>query len=1188
VIALVDRFESAWRSPRNGHIPAIEEFYPAYLAGEGHALDAAGRQRLLEELVKLDLEYRWKGGGAGVPRWCLEEYVARLPCLGPLQELPLTLLEEEYRVRHRWGDRPGVQDYLARFPDRGQELLAALHAQENSLKAAEMRAPTVPPTVRGYEILSELGRGGMGVVYKARQVGLNRVVALKMILAGGHAGALELARFKTEAEAIARLRHANIVQVYEVGEQDGKPFFSLEFCEGGSLDRKLAGTPINPNEAASLVRALAQGMHAAHTANVIHRDLKSANVLLAGDGTPKITDFGLAKKLDEQGQTQTGAVMGTPSYMAPEQAEGKKDIGPLVDVYALGAILYECLTGRPPFKAATSFDTIFQVVSEEPVAPTQLNAKVPRDLETICLKCLQKDPAKRYANAEKLADDLHRFLAGETILARPVSAVERGWRWCSRNRVVAGLLLAVAVALLAGTAVAWALALRAGDKANEAMLARKDADRRADEADEARIALEEQLYDNHIAVAERELALNQDVGLASQLLENCPKRLRGWEWDYLMRLRDGARSPLKGHSKGLWMAAFSPDGRRIATASIDGTLRLWDAASGQSLGGWDASSGQPLRATRDRAPASAKWQLPSFGDLLSNRQPVTCLDFSPDGRYLASGSFAVNLGNLRASRGVVTVREVHTGREVFRFQEQVGIVLSVAYRRDGKHIASSSINKDNSFVVFDAKTGAKVKVVRGHASHIHRLRYSPDGLLLASASTDGVVKLWNASTLKEVRSINAHPAPVIDVAFAPDGARFATAGDDGTVRVWATATGKAVTLPLRGHTGAALGVAFSPDGKRLASAGFDKTVRLWDSASFKEKITLRGHTDTVWSVAFSPDGRRLVSASFDKEARVWDATPRQERTGPGLFSVTGHDDRVNGVAFSRDGRYLASTSWDTTVRLWDGRTGRLLHILKGHKGSTWGVAFSPNGERLASASWDHKVTVWDTATGREVSTFTGHTAPVQSVAFSPDGKRVVSGSFDGLVKIWNAATGKETATGDSFIFPVLGVAFSPDGKRVASGSGDRLVKLWDAETGDLVLILKGHEGAVTAVAFSPDGQRLVSSSWDHTLKVWDVSPAAGAGAGTGRSSRSRREVLTLRGHTDRVHGAAYSPDGKRIASCGDDKTVLVWDAVTGKVVSGPHIHRGVVWSVAFDPKGKRVAAGCWSPTSWVKTWDVAP
>jgi hypothetical protein len=324
--------------------------------------------------------------------------------------------------------------------------------------------PTVRPdgvSVPGYEVLSSLGRGGMGVVYKARHTGLGRVVALKMVLSGAHASEVDRARFRTEAEAIARLQHPNVVQVFEVGEHAGVPYLALEFCPGGSLEQKLSGTPLPPGEAAALVEALARAMQAAHDKGVIHRDLKPANVLLASPGresgelVPKITDFGLAKKLGEAGQTASGAVLGTPSYMAPEQAEYKpdapaRDIGPACDVYALGAILYECLTGRPPFRAATALDTILQVISDEPVPPARLQSGTPRDLETICLKCLQKAPTNRYASAAALADDLRRFRQGEVIAARPVGRLERAWKWAKRRPAAAALL---AVSGLAGLAL---------------------------------------------------------------------------------------------------------------------------------------------------------------------------------------------------------------------------------------------------------------------------------------------------------------------------------------------------------------------------------------------------------------------------------------------------------------------------------------------------------------------------------------------------------------------------------------------------------------------------------------------------------------------------------------------------------------------------------------------------------------
>jgi hypothetical protein len=323
------------------------------------------------------------------------------------------------------------------------------------LRPAPERDGAERPVVPGYEVLEELGRGGMGVVYKARQTGLDRIVAVKMVLAGGQADADDLARFRGEAAAVARIRHPHIVQVHEVGEVGGRPYFSLEYAEGGSLAQALDGTPRPGRDAARLAETLARAVHAAHRAGIVHRDLKPANVLLMGDGTPKITDFGLAKHLDgPAGPTRTGLIMGTPSYMAPEQAGGRsKEVGPATDVYALGSVLYELLTGRPPFKAATSLDTLLQVIEQEPAPPRLLNPAVERDLETVCLKCLEKDPRRRYATAEALADDLRRYLAGEPISTRSVNVLDRLARTLGRSQYDAAFRSWGSLLLLAGVTV---------------------------------------------------------------------------------------------------------------------------------------------------------------------------------------------------------------------------------------------------------------------------------------------------------------------------------------------------------------------------------------------------------------------------------------------------------------------------------------------------------------------------------------------------------------------------------------------------------------------------------------------------------------------------------------------------------------------------------------------------------------
>jgi predicted Ser/Thr protein kinase len=358
----------------------------------------------------------------------------------------VTLIASEIALRQAGGETPRWDEYRLRFPALADELHCWFPGQEGSPSAASLRA------VPGYEVLSELGRGAAGVVYRARQVALNRVVALKMVLAGSHAGPDERARFRAEAQAVAQLKHPNIVAVHDIGECDGLPFFSLEFVEGGSLERKLNRTAQRPAEAAALVETLARAMHVAHWQGIVHRDLKPANILLTPDGMPKIADFGLAKRLGgDSNHTQSGCVMGTPSFMAPEQAGGRNhDVGPAADVYALGAILYDALTGRPPFKGATVLETLAQVLNDEPVPPSRLQPGIPRDLETICLKCLQKEPRKRYASALELANDLRRFLLGEPIQARPMGRPERAWRWCRRNPVAASLLLTVVLGSAAG------------------------------------------------------------------------------------------------------------------------------------------------------------------------------------------------------------------------------------------------------------------------------------------------------------------------------------------------------------------------------------------------------------------------------------------------------------------------------------------------------------------------------------------------------------------------------------------------------------------------------------------------------------------------------------------------------------------------------------------------------------------
>lgn len=480
------RFERAWQEALQGGVPPVlDTFLDSVRAEE--------RESLRSSLLSLDQEYRRRAGQS-----------ATVASQGQTPASSARTVPGSDVVGQITTDGPG--------------------------------APTTPSLpanlqVPGYQIEAELGRGGMGVVYRAVQTELHRPVALKIILAGAHASAAQMERFRAEARAEARLQHPNIVAVYDIGEHDGVPYFSLELVEGGSLSDKARRQPQPPRHAAGLVETLARAVHYAHERGIVHRDLKPANVLLKADGTPKIADFGLAKCLDDEaGSTRTGALLGTPSYMAPEQASGRhRSVGRTADVYSLGAILYELLVGRPPFLAATILDTVEQVRTEEPVPPTRLQPRLARDLETICLKCLQKDARRRYESALELAEDLRRFQAGEPIKARPVGNGERLWRWCRRNPRVAGLSAAVALLLLASTAGALTFAYLIDRKQREteqaralAVAATLEAEENAERARAESIRADASAREANLRFNLALDAVNVVVGKVQNQLENTP------------------------------------------------------------------------------------------------------------------------------------------------------------------------------------------------------------------------------------------------------------------------------------------------------------------------------------------------------------------------------------------------------------------------------------------------------------------------------------------------------------------------------------------------------------------------------------------------------------------------------------------------------------------------------------------
>ncbi|MCI0464316.1 MAG: serine/threonine protein kinase, partial [Gemmataceae bacterium] len=918
--------------------------------------------------------------------------------------------------------------------------------------------------------------GGIGRVWVARDLDLDREVALKELRPEKVEDATLGERFLREARITGQLQHPGIVPVYELVPGAGdeqQPYYTMRFVQGRTLTE--AAREYHEKQKTSsfnllaLLNAFVSVCHTvayAHSRGVIHRDLKGQNVVLGDFGEVIVLDWGFAKVLGDAEEpahgapawedaeldadhTLAGQVLGTPAYMAPEQAAGHLDqIDQRTDVYGLGAILYEILTGQPPFQGDDTQEVLRKVREEEPVRPRQLGAWVPPPLEDVCLRALARQPAERYACAAELAHAIRQWLADEPVAGYREPVLARGGRWARRHKqaVTGGVVLSATavVALLVSTF------LIGNERARTAAAREQVAEAKATAAARIRRELELHLYFQNIALAERELTAH-NLSRATQLLDSCPVELRDWEWDCLNRLCHADVLTLQGHRAAVACVAFSPDGQRLASASHDNTVKIWDSSTGKVLLTFEAHS-----------------------------DAVYGVAFSPDGRHVASASWD----------GTARVWDAGTGTEQFRLHGHDEAVQRVAYSPDGRLLATLSMKR---LLLWDARTGERIRTLLEEEQPLYGLAFSPDSTLLAvSHQEDKSVRLYDMTTFREVRSLSGYKHLVKPLAFSPDG-RLLVSGagdlvrnDPGEVRLWQLDTGDELAI-LTGHTDPIYSVAFSPNGRRLVSASQDSTVKIWDPAAAKEVLTLRGHKDTVRCVAFSPDGRRLASAGADEIIKIWDATPgTDEKPAHEIYSLEGHNDRVFSVVFSRDGGRLASVS-DEVIKVWDARTGQELDTHPVPTYQLYAVDFSPDGRYLAAATNGGRVLIVEATTGRLAQDLVGPTdGPIRSLMFSRDGRRLACASWERLVWVWDLDSGRlKTLAGHTE--PVIGVALSSDGRRLASASFDQTVKIWDAQTAQALHTLVGHASRVLSVAFSPSDKYLASASNDGTVRVWDTT-----------------------------------------------------------------------------------------------------
>ena len=982
-----------------------------------------------------------------------------------------------------------------------------------------------------YELLEEVARGGMGVVYKARQRSLNRVVALKMILAGQLATRTQIERFRAEAESAANLQHPGIVAIHDIGQADGQHYFSMDYVEGRSLADLVRDRPLPARKAADYLKGIAEAVHYAHQQGVIHRDLKPSNILIDASERPRITDFGLAKRLtDDANLTLTGQMVGSPNYLPPEQAAGQQ-ASERSDIYSLGAILYHLLVGLPPFQAESLTTLLKRVAEAEPVSPRLLDPSLPRDLETICLKCLEKEQSRRYQTAQELADELGRFLADEPIQARRVGSFGKTWKWCRRQPVRAALSAALILAVASGlTGVTWEWR-------------RADRERATAQANELRAL--RHAYAGDMNKAQQSLE-EGDLGRARQILDKYrpgqagnPQRpaseaghdLRGWEWRYLWGLcRSDEQFKLTTQSQSFVNLALSPDGALLALRQEDGNIDLWDWGTRQKTG------------------------------TLTNRSWPLAMAFVPKGKLLAAADGGTN-------DPTVNFWDVTT-RQIVRTIGQSSAVTSLAFSPNGEWLAT--FHMEPRLRLWSVESGKMVKDIPAWEAVNTESRipvFSPDGATLAIGEMNGRIRLL--ALPGGLTNLTSDPSPgnaVMALAFSPDGSILASGQgySDGTVRLWDACTG-ASKGSLEGHRGWVSRLVFTPDGQTLYSASADQTIRAWNVTQKKEIDLLRGHEGRLTGLALFPEGRTLVSCAEDGSVRVWAVKSKPRLPAHAVLPLLG---APYGAPFTADSRRLITASLNDPVIVWDVATASELERIPDLGTNNLSVALAPDDRLLAVGGLDGTIKIWDVAGRRRVKEFRPQRIPVFALRFWDGGRTLLTYATVPHQQIkaqrWDVESWVEIDFGQMDVSESLAMAQSPDQRFLAVPSRTG-VRLWDYATGELKAAFLSDKGAFMT-AFSPDS-RLLAAAVSGGARVWTINPWRG--------------VAAVSTHANPIISVAFSPDGQRLVTGGQvgmglQPALRVWDySIERDLISLKSVGEFTGWT-GFSPDGNTLLGLSWT------------